>query len=98
MLRSLRTMLIICFCASSSMTRSGKIEIDGAVFVAARVQQQREFLHVAKMRRERCVTRGGFGVAFEHFVDVGVRHALGGLDDSARSCASRSCCRARRIP
>ena len=31
----------------------GKIEIDGAVFVAARVEEQREFFHVAEMRRER---------------------------------------------
>src|SRR5580704_10183385 len=62
----------------------GKIEVDGAVFVAARIQEQRELFHVAEMRRERLIALGGFGVAFEHFVDVGVRHALRRLDDAAR--------------
>ena len=53
MLRSPRTMLIMRFCVVEFDDALGKIEIDGAVLVAARVEEQREFFHVAEMRRER---------------------------------------------
>src|SRR6266567_385634 len=55
----------------------GKIEIDRAVLVAAGVEEQSEFLHVAEARSERGVTLGHLRVAFDDFVDVGVSHAFG---------------------
>src|SRR5947207_841049 len=62
--------------------RFGEIEVDGAALVAAGVEEQSEFLHVAKTGRERGVTLGHLGVAVENFVDVGVGHALGGTNDT----------------
>src|SRR5260370_1235027 len=62
--------------------RLREIEIDGATFVAAGVEQQSEFLHIAEAGRERGVTLGHFRVGFEDFVDVGVGHALGGANDA----------------
>src|SRR6266436_1631393 len=60
----------------------GKIEVDGTALVAAGVEEQSEFLHIAEARRERGVTLGHFRVAFEDFVNVGVGHALGGANDA----------------
>ena len=62
--------------------RFGQIEIDGTVFVAAGVEQKREALHGAEMVIERGVARGHFRIAFEHFVDVGIGHALGRTNDA----------------
>src|SRR6266851_5573466 len=60
----------------------GKIEIDRAMLVAAGVEQQRKFFHIAEARRQRGVTLGHLRVALDNFVDVGVRHALGGANDA----------------
>ena len=62
--------------------RFRQIEIDGAVFVAARIEQKRETFHGAEMMIEMRVARGHLRVAFEDLVDVGVGHALGGTDDA----------------
>ena len=97
MLRSLRMMLSCDFRVEFD-DGFGKIEIDGAVFVAARVKEQSEFFHVAEMLSERCVLSGDFGIAFEHFVDVCVSHALGGPDDSGREMRGAGIYRLRRIP
>ena len=55
----------------------GKIEIDGAVFGAAGVEEKREAFHGAEVMTQMGVARGHFGVAFEDLVDVGVGHAFG---------------------
>src|SRR5260370_34509862 len=57
--------------------RLREIEVDGAVLVAAGVEEQSELLHVAETRRERGVKPGHFLIAFEDFCDVRVGHALG---------------------
>src|SRR6059058_2499337 len=62
--------------------RLGQIEVDGAVFIPARVQKQRQFLHGAEMMRELRVAFGPFSVAFTDLVHVRVRHALGGTDNA----------------
>src|SRR5579863_124374 len=58
----------------------GKIEVDGAIFAAASVEEQSEFAHIAKIVRQRGVTLVGGGIALQNFVHVGVGHALGGTD------------------
>jgi len=69
MLRSLREMLS---CAAGRRIRmtAREIEVDRTMFVAADVEEQGKFLHVAEMRREGRKAPGHLGVAFEHFVDV----------------------------
>ncbi len=62
--------------------RLGEIEIDGATFVAAGVEEQSKLLHIAEARRERRVTLRHFRVGFEDFVDVGIGHALDGANDA----------------
>src|SRR6267143_424168 len=62
--------------------RLGEVEIDGTMLITAGVEEQGEFLHVAEMRRESRVALGHLGVAFKHFVDIGVGHALGGANDA----------------
>ncbi len=62
--------------------RFGKIEIDGAIFVAASVEKKGETLHGAEMVIEMRVARSHLWIAFENFVDVGIGHALGGADDA----------------
>src|SRR5208337_5017306 len=62
--------------------RLGEIEIDGAIFGAAGVEQQRKALHGAEMVVELGVASGHFRIALENFVDVGVGHALDGADDA----------------
>src|SRR5260370_38926608 len=59
----------------------GEIEVNGAVFVSASVEEKGELLHVAEAGRERGVALGYFRIAFENFVDVGGRHALAGAND-----------------
>ena len=62
--------------------RFGKIEIDGAIFVATGVEKKGETLHGAEMVIEMRVARGHLWIAFENFVDVGIGHALGRADDA----------------
>src|SRR6202790_57581 len=62
--------------------RLGKIEIDGAIFVAPRVEEQCEIAHGAETVGERGITADGFGIALKYFVDVGVGHALDGANDA----------------
>ncbi len=81
-LRSLREMLVICCCVVEFDDGFGEIEIDGAVFAAARIQKQSETFHGAEMVIEMSVARGHLRIAFEDLIDVGVGHALGGTDDA----------------
>ncbi len=62
----------------------GEIEINGAAGVPAFVQQQRQLLHAAEILHQRSVALVHFRVAFEHFVDVGVGHALDRANDAGR--------------
>src|SRR5215469_4431111 len=62
--------------------RFGQIEVDRAVFIPARVQKQRQLLHVAEMMRELGVALAHFGVAFKDLVHVGVGHSLGRTDNA----------------
>src|SRR5438128_9815357 len=52
--------------------RLGKIEVDGTALIAARVEKEREFLHVTETGSERSVTPGHFRVTLDDFVDLGV--------------------------
>jgi len=60
----------------------GEIEIDGAVFGAAGVEEKREPFHGAEVIPQVGVARGHFRIAFEDLVYVGVGHALGGANDA----------------
>src|SRR6266481_3665945 len=60
----------------------GEIEVDGAVFVSAGVEEKGEILHVAEAGSKRGVTLGHFRIAFENFVDVRVGHAFGGANEA----------------
>ncbi len=71
----------------------GQIEIDGTMLGAASVQQKRETLHGAEVVVQVGVALGHFRIAIEHFVDVGVGHALGGANYSANHPgAERAAC------
>ncbi len=65
--------------SSNSMTRLGQIEVDGAIFVAARVQQLRQAFHAAEVVIQVSVTRGHFRIAVR-----------GLCSHWCRSCARRS--------
>ncbi len=69
--------------------RLGQIEINGAEFAAARVENESEIAHGAEMFGERCVLSGDFGVALENFVDVGVGHARGGANYAGREIGGK---------
>ena len=60
----------------------GQIEVNRAVFVASRVEEQRQLFHVAEMIGERGISLAHFGVTFENLVHVGVGHALRRADDA----------------
>src|SRR5260370_16960864 len=60
----------------------GEIEVDGAVFVSAGVEEKGELLHVAAAGSKRGVTLGHFPIAFENFVDVRVGQDLVRAKDS----------------
>ena len=75
--------------------RLGEIEIDRAARVAAGVQQQRQLFHAPELRGERRVALAHLRVAFEHFVDVRVRHALGRANHAGREIGARHL--ARRV-
>jgi hypothetical protein len=62
--------------------RLGEIEIDRAARGAALIEQQREFFHAAEIISKWRVTAAGFGIAFDHLVDIGVGHALGRAHDA----------------
>src|ERR1700719_19900 len=60
----------------------GEIEVDGAVFVAAGVEEEGQLFHVREMFGEGRVTRGHLGIFLDDFVYVGVGHAFEGTNDS----------------
>ena len=84
MLRSLRTMLIIRPSSSNSITGSGRSKSIEPRACRAAIEQQRELFHAAEIVHERRVALGHLRIAFEHLVDVGVRHALGGANHARR--------------
>ena len=84
MLRSLRTMPVICPSSIEFDHRLGQIEIDGAEPRAPRVQNHGEVAHGAEIFGEVRVLRGGGRVVLKHGVHRGVRHALGRADHAAR--------------
>src|SRR5260370_36697130 len=63
----------------------GEIEVDGAVFVSAGVEEKGELLHVAGAGSERGVTLRHFRITFEYFVDVRIGHAFGRANDPGRN-------------
>src|ERR1700719_2890047 len=60
----------------------GEIEVDGAVFVAAGIEEQGQLFHVIEMFYEVGVTHGHLGISLDDFVYVGVGHAFEGTNDS----------------
>ena len=64
--------------------RLGQIEIDGAAFAAALFRSSASSFMRRNASDQRRVALGHFRIAFEHFVDVGVGHALGGANHAGR--------------
>src|ERR1700683_448098 len=62
--------------------RLGQIEINRAACVPAFTEDEREIAHEAKIAGDILVAQAHLGVAFDHFVDVGVGHSLGGTNDA----------------
>ncbi len=75
--------------------RLGQIKINRAAPVTPRIQDQRQFAHVAEVRGQRRVALAQFRIAFQHLVDVGVRHPLGRTDHPRREAGSQH--RATRV-
>ena len=84
MLRSLRTMPIICPGVVEFDHLLGQIEIDRAEARAPRVQNHGQIAHGAEIFGEVRVLRGCGGVILQHGIHRRVRHALGGANHAAR--------------
>ncbi len=80
MLRSLRTMLCMRPASSNSMIGSGRSKSIEPRSWRRRLSSSASSFMRRKFVDQRRVARGHFRIAFEHFVDVGVGHALGGAN------------------
>ena len=60
----------------------GQIEVDGAAPLALAIQNEGEVAHHLESPNQAGVALACGSIAFEHRVDVGVGHALGGTDDA----------------
>ncbi len=58
----------------------GQVEVDRSAALALVVENQGEIAHQFECGDKRRVTRARGGIALEHVVDGGIRHALGGAD------------------
>ena len=62
--------------------RFREIEIDGAMLVAAGIEEQRQFFHFAEAGGQRGVALRHLSIAFKDFVDVRIGHAFGGANNA----------------
>ena len=76
----------------------GEVEIDGAVLVASRVQEQRQLFHIREVLHKRRVARGHFGIALDHFIHVGVGHPFERANHAGSHARGAACFRRRQTP